>query len=122
MLIRSFLGEEEAKQWEKKLAKRQEEIFKKRHFRLVRPFACVPELFRQLRKKRWALVLGTSGKKDAVVRYKKLLQIEGLTDLEISADDVQRSKPHPDIFEFALKKLDGIGTDRILAVGAELYQ
>ncbi len=74
-----------------------------------------------VRKKGWTLVLGTSGKKDDVVRNKKLLQIKGLTDLEISADDVRRSKPHPDIFEFALKKLDGIGTEQILAVGDTPY-
>jgi phosphoglycolate phosphatase-like HAD superfamily hydrolase len=37
--------------------------------------------------------------------YKQIADIDDLIDAETSADDVQRSKPHPDIFAAALQRL-----------------
>jgi len=50
-----------------------------------------------------------------------LLQIESLTDLEVSSDEVKRSKPHPDIFELVLRKLHGLDPSRVLAIGDTPY-
>src|SRR5262249_25132256 len=76
----------------------------------------LPELFRRLRKESWTVVLASSGKRQEVDHHKKLLQIDNLTDLEISSDEVQRSKPHSDILELVLEKLEGLPS-RVLAVG-----
>jgi HAD superfamily hydrolase (TIGR01509 family) len=121
MLIPCFLSQEESERFGEKLSKRQEEIFKERYFLKVRPFAAVPELFARLRKEGWTVVLASSGKRDEVARYKKLIGIEELTDLEISSDEAHRSKPHPDIFEVTLKQLGDVTPKRVLAFGDTPY-
>jgi phosphoglycolate phosphatase-like HAD superfamily hydrolase len=45
-----------------------------------------------------------------------MANIEGLTDAETNADDVQRTKPHPDVFEVALKKI-GAEANETIAFG-----
>ena len=121
LLVPHFISQEEVERLGKKIAKRQEEIFKKQYSSRVRPFSCVPELFRSLQKEAWKVVLASSGRRQEVDRHKKLLQIESLTDLEVSSDEVERSKPHPDIFELVLRKLNGLDPSRVLAVGDTPY-
>jgi HAD superfamily hydrolase (TIGR01509 family) len=121
LLIPCFLSERESERLGKKLARRQEEIFKERYFPKVRPFAAVPELFTRLRQEGWTVALASSGKGEEVARYKKLIGIEELTELDISSDQAQRSKPHPDIFEVALKQLGNVAPDRVLAFGDTPY-
>jgi phosphoglycolate phosphatase-like HAD superfamily hydrolase len=53
--------------------------------------------------------------------YKKLTQIEDLIDAETTADDADKSKPHPDIFDAALGKLDGISGQEMIVVGDTPY-
>ncbi len=42
-------------------------------------------------------------------------------DVATSSDDADRSKPHPDIFEAALEKLDGAPRDAIIVIGDTPY-
>ena len=121
VLMPCFLTQEQVDHFGKKVSKRQGEIFKRRYFSQVRPFASVPQLFSQLQRAGWTVVLASSGKRNEIDHHKKLLQIEKLTDLEVSADEVQRSKPHPDIFELVLKKLNDLPPSRVLAFGDTPY-
>jgi HAD superfamily hydrolase (TIGR01509 family) len=100
----------------KKVSKRQGEIFTRSYFSQVRPLASVPQLFSRLQKAGRTIVLASSGKRREVNHHKKLLQIEKLIDLEISAEEVQRSKPHPDIFNLVLMRLDGLGATSVVSV------
>lgn len=52
--------------------------------------------------------------------YKKILGMEDLIEEESSADDAKRSKPHPDIFEATLKRLD-LKPSEVLALGDTPY-
>jgi phosphoglycolate phosphatase-like HAD superfamily hydrolase len=65
--------------------------------------------------------LASSGTRREVDHHKKLLQIEKFIDLEVCAEEVQRSKPHPDIFDLVLKKLSGLAPSRVLAVADTPY-
>jgi haloacid dehalogenase-like hydrolase len=65
--------------------------------------------------------LTSSGKRDEVDHHKKLLQIEKLTDLDVCAEDAENSKPHAEIFEVVLKKLENIAPERMLAIGDTPY-
>ncbi len=121
MLIPCFLNQEEIERFGKEVSERQEEIFQRRYSSQVRPLASVPQLFSRLRKEGWTVGLASSGKRKEVDHHKKLLQIAKFTDLEVSADDVHRSKPHPDIFERVLKKLNYLHPFRVLAVGDTPY-
>ncbi len=51
------------------------------------------------------VALASSADKDEMQIYKKIVGMEELVEKETSANDADRSKPHPDIFTAALKRL-----------------
>ena len=51
------------------------------------------------------VVLASSGTRSEVEKYQQIARIEDLVESDTSSDDADRSKPHPDIFLAALKKL-----------------
>ena len=67
------------------------------------------------------ITLASSAKADELTAYKKIAEIEDLVDEETSADDVERSKPHPDIFAASLGKLGDIDATEALVVGDSPY-
>jgi beta-phosphoglucomutase-like phosphatase (HAD superfamily) len=62
----------------------------------------------------------SSSKKADLEDYKRILQVEGLLDEATSADDVDRAKPHPDVFSAALKRL-GLKAKDCIALGDTPY-
>ena len=56
-----------------------------------------------------------------VEHYKELLDIKDLVDGATSTDDVDKSKPEPQIFQSALEKLGDISTEEVIAVGDSPY-
>jgi phosphoglycolate phosphatase-like HAD superfamily hydrolase len=63
------------------------------------------------------IALASSAKKEELDEYKKIAQIEDLVKADTSSADAERTKPHPDIFEAALKKLGDIDLEKIVVVG-----
>jgi beta-phosphoglucomutase-like phosphatase (HAD superfamily) len=104
-ILKEFLPEEDIARIGEQLSHRRAEIFEHDHMDTVRPFPGVPTLFHRLRSDGHKIVLGTSAKGEELEKYVKLLGIEGLTDGQTSADDADKSKPHPDIFLAALAKI-----------------
>jgi phosphoglycolate phosphatase-like HAD superfamily hydrolase len=51
------------------------------------------------------------------LRLKKIADIEDLVDVETSADDAEKSKPHPDIFDATLDRLGGTNPAAVMVVG-----
>jgi phosphoglycolate phosphatase-like HAD superfamily hydrolase len=56
-----------------------------------------------------------------LARYKKLARIADLIDGGTSSDDAAKSKPHPDIFQAALKTLDRVAPQNVIVVGDTPY-
>ena len=73
----------------------------------VKPFPDVRSLFERLKRDGYKIALASSAKKDELEHYARLLEIEDLIHAGTSTDDAEKSKPHPDIFEAAMKKLGG---------------
>jgi beta-phosphoglucomutase-like phosphatase (HAD superfamily) len=71
----------------------------------VRGFPAVRQLFERIRVNGQRIALASSAKADELLTYKEVARIEDLVDEETSADDAEKSKPHPDIFEAALGRL-----------------
>jgi phosphoglycolate phosphatase-like HAD superfamily hydrolase len=67
------------------------------------------------------VVLGSSAKAEELQTYKKIAGIEGLIDGEISSEDAEKSKPHPDVFQVAMAELEGIHTSEVVVVGDSHY-
>ena len=120
-LLKEFLSGEDIDRVGEKLSHRRAEIFKEEHMRHVRPFPRVRELFERIRADGHQLVLGTSATGPELETYMKLLGIEGMTDGQTSADDAEKSKPNPDIFEAALAKVEGARPEDALVFGDTPY-
>jgi HAD superfamily hydrolase (TIGR01509 family) len=97
------------------------DLFKRSYLPKVRPFPGVRPLFEHLRAEGLTIALASSGKRAEVERYTEILQIGDLVDVATSSDDAERSKPHPDIFQAALKKLASGAGDTIHVVGDTPY-
>jgi HAD superfamily hydrolase (TIGR01509 family) len=87
----------------------------------VTAFPEVRDLFEALRADGKRLVLASSAKKDEIAVYKRIADIADLVSIEVSADDVDQSKPHPDIFESALKKLGTLRPAEAVTIGDAPY-
>ena len=97
------------------------QYFKEKYLPKVRPFPKVPELFQRIRQDGKQIVLASSGKREEVDVYKRIAGIEDLVDADTSSDEADRSKPHPDIFVVALKKLGNPDPATVVAVGDTPY-
>jgi beta-phosphoglucomutase-like phosphatase (HAD superfamily) len=62
------------------------------------------------------IAVASSAKKDELEKYLDIAGIADLVDVTTSSDDVEESKPAPDIFEAVLKKL-GMGGGDAVAIG-----
>jgi HAD superfamily hydrolase (TIGR01549 family) len=81
------------------------ELFKQKYLPTVRGFPRVRELFERLLGDGLKVALASSAKGDELERYKQLAGIADLVDVETHSDDVEQSKPEPDIFQAALERL-----------------
>jgi HAD superfamily hydrolase (TIGR01549 family) len=93
------------------------ELFKLRYLSDVRAFPGVRELFERIRADGKKIALASSAKSDEIKVYKKIANIEGVVDVEASADDAEKSKPHPDIFDATLKRLGEMDPALVMVVG-----
>lgn len=86
----------------------------------MRPFSAVPNLPRRVRDAGVRIAIASSAKKDEIDEYLAIARVADLVDLTTSSDDVDESKPAPDIFNVILKKLkiDGAGA---VAIGDTRY-
>lgn len=112
-----FLTPAEIKSFGKELDEYRSELFRKKYLPKIRPFPKVNELFQRLRDHNKRIVLASSGKKADTKHYIDLLEVEDLIDEYVSGDDADSSKPAPDIFAIALKKLGDVSSDSAVAVG-----
>jgi HAD superfamily hydrolase (TIGR01509 family) len=81
------------------------DLFKRKYMSQVRPFSGVRELFERIRSSGQKIVLASSGPAEEVETHKATANIADLIDDATTADDAERSKPFPDIFEAAFGKL-----------------
>jgi HAD superfamily hydrolase (TIGR01549 family) len=117
-LMKEFLSPKELEEREEEIDKYRTGLFKRKYFKDVRAFPRVRELFQEILRRKIPLALASSAKGDELEHYKKLAGIDDLVKTETSSDDAERSKPHPDIFEVALKRLGGKPRkDRVYVIG-----
>ncbi|SAK89914.1 HAD family hydrolase [Caballeronia catudaia] len=104
-LLPVFLSEAELREQGEQLQKWRGQHFKANYLTMVRPFSAVPDLLRKLRDQGTRLAVGSSAKKDELEMYLDIAGIADLLDITVSSEDVERSKPDPDVFETVLHKL-----------------
>ena len=120
-IVGELLSEEEAQKLESDIAQYRKQYYQDNLLEKVQPFPKVKELFEAIKADGIKVVLASSARKGTIEHYKQLLDIEDLIDGATSTDDVEKSKPEPDIFISALEKLDGISAEEVMVVGDSPY-
>jgi len=78
------------------------------------------DLLRALHARRLVVVLATSSPEDLVDEYRRMLDADDAIDDVVTADDVDRAKPHPDVFAAAMEKI-GLPPARIIVIGDSVW-
>jgi HAD superfamily hydrolase (TIGR01549 family) len=120
-LMPAFLSREEIDSRGQELEHRRSQILKERYLSQIRPFSGVRELFQRIRKDKTRIVLASSANADELETYKKVAEIADLVEEQTSSDDAAKSKPHPDIFEAALRRVPDVTTDEAMVIGDTPY-
>jgi HAD superfamily hydrolase (TIGR01549 family) len=120
-LMPVFFSREELEEHGEEMEEYRGRIFKRDYLPRVRAFPSVRELFLKLKADDKRIALASSAKKDELAAYKKIANIEDLVEEETSADDADRSKPHPDIFKAALDRLEDVAVHEALVIGDTPY-
>jgi membrane protein len=119
LLVPALLPDVDAATAER-IAKRQGEYFKSVYLDQIQPFDGAAELLRQVHASGRKILLASSAKQTELEHYMKLLGVGDIIDATTSIDDVDVSKPAPDIFSAALEKSKVPATD-VIVVGDTPY-
>lgn len=119
-LIPHFLSKDARRDHGKELEEWRGKRFKTEYLPLVRPFSAVPDLLRRVKDAGVRIAVASSAKKDELEKYLDIARIGDLVDVTKSSDDVEQSKPAPDIFEVVFEKLKVDGPDAV-AIGDTPY-
>ncbi|QIM22254.1 HAD family hydrolase [Phycicoccus sp. HDW14] len=84
----------------------------------VRPFEGAHELLVEVKERGFRLVLASSGKREHVETFLDLVDGKSLADAWTTSDDVEHSKPEPDIVSTAVAKVEGASG---IMVGDSVY-
>jgi HAD superfamily hydrolase (TIGR01549 family) len=119
-LIPALISPEQNKKIGDELSQYRSKLFKEKYLDQVRGFPQVRELFQRILADGRQIALATSAKEDELHRLKQAANISDLIDEQTSADDADKSKPHPDIVQAALKRLH-VESDEAVMVGDTPY-
>jgi HAD superfamily hydrolase (TIGR01549 family) len=120
-LIPHFLPPEEFRRIGEQLDKFRGELWKSKYLSQVKPFPKVRELFQKILADGKRIALASSAKGDELQTYKEIAGIDDLVETETSADDVESSKPDPDVIHAALRKLNNPDPAEGIMVGDTPY-
>ena len=112
-----LLSGQEIESKSKEIEKFRGDLFETKYLREVKAFPDVRKLFQRLLADGWKLALASSAKEDELKIYKKVCRITDLVDEETSSEDAKKSKPHPDIFQAAMKRLGNVRFADCIVVG-----
>lgn len=106
---------------QEKLGEAHGKVFKAEFLDGVKPFPGAHDLLARVHAAGRQVVLASSASKAELDHYLDLLDARDLVSATTSADDVENTKPAPDIFATALKKITPLGPDEVLVVGDTPY-
>ncbi|MDQ6619230.1 MAG: HAD family hydrolase [Pseudomonadota bacterium] len=120
-LIPVFCSPAEVERFGSALEARRVEIFTRKYAPRVRPLPKVRELFERMHREGLRIALASSAKASEVKAHAQTLGVTELVEASTSADDVEHSKPCPDIFEAALATVSGVAPDEAIVIGDTPY-
>ena len=100
----------------KAISQKREEIFKERYLPHLTAFPGAKELIEEIRKRGLKVAIASSAKPDELQALLSLVGAADLVEDKTSSQDVQRSKPDPDVMEVTLERV-GLLADEVLMIG-----
>ena len=119
-LIPVFVSWWRAKVVEQPLKAYRKFLFESEYLQQVKPLPRAKEFLERVKAAGIRPALATSASAKDLETYKKIVGMEDLIEEQSSADDTDRAKPHPDIFQATLKKLK-LPCEKVLALGDTPY-
>jgi HAD superfamily hydrolase (TIGR01509 family) len=120
MLVPTLLpGADEAEQ--EKLGEAHGKAFKSKYLEQVKAFPGARGLLVHAHEAGQQVVLASSASKEELDHYLDLLNARDIVIKVTSADDVEKTKPAPDIFAMALKKIAPLAAREVIVVGDTPY-
>ena len=116
-LIPALLPREMVEDRQDEIEAFRSELFKRDYLPRVVPFPGVRALFERIKADGKKIVLASSATGAEVAFHMGVIGAEDLVSATTSADDVEHSKPCPDIFAAAVDKVKPLGPDRVAVVG-----
>ncbi|HZP22759.1 MAG TPA: HAD family phosphatase [Terriglobales bacterium] len=120
-LIPVFLSKQEQQRFGEELDKFRGELWKAKYMSKVKPLPGARRLVWRVKEEGLQVALASSAKSDEIEFYKRVANIADLVQEQTSADDAERSKPHPDIFEAALARLKDVDAREAVTIGDSPY-
>jgi HAD superfamily hydrolase (TIGR01509 family) len=120
-LVPHFLPKKEIDRVGEELEKFRGELWKSTYLPQVKPFPKVRELLERLKQDGKQIVLASSARGDELKKYKQIANIEDLVEEETSSDDVESSKPDPDIVHAAMGRFKNADRSQAVMVGDTPY-
>jgi pyrophosphatase PpaX len=114
--LKGFSGREQVAD----LVDRYREFNLSKHDELVREFPHVREVLDRLKERGLQLGIVTSKMRPTAEQGMRLCGLDGLMDTVVSAEDVERHKPHPDPILLALRRL-GAAAETTIMLGDTHY-
>ena len=120
-LMPVFFNTAELEEFGEEMEQFRGDLYKRDYLPRVRAFPRVRELFERVKQDGFRIALASSAKEEELKTYKELARITDLVEEETSADDAEKSKPHPDIFEAVLAELGDLKPHEAIVIGDTPY-
>ena len=115
-VIPHFVPENRVEELEEPLKDFRKKLFHREYMDRIVPFSDARRLLERMRQQGLRVAVASSSDKGDLEAFLMLLKIHDLVEENITSDDAEKSKPSPDIFEAALKRL-GIEPGEALVLG-----
>lgn len=120
-LMPVFCSPEELDKYGSELEQYRVDLFANDYLSRVKPFPKVRDLFQRIKADGLQIALASSAKEGEVETHKEALGIREFLETATSADDVEKSKPNPDIFQAALAGLKNVNPEEAVVIGDTPY-
>ncbi len=119
-LLASLVGIDHESVEGKQITERRVAILKAHYLADVGPFPGARALVDRIRSRGITCVTATSAKAADVADLLREAAVADLMDIIVTSDDVDRSKPDPDLISVAVEKA-GVGKDEVILIGDTPY-
>lgn len=112
-VISTVLPAERVAELEEDLKNFRKDLFHREYMDRIVPFSDAKLLIQRMRQEGLRVSVASSTDKEDLHAFLMLLRIHPLVEQSTTADDAEQTKPEPDIFQAALKKLELAPADAV---------